>query len=451
MNCQTLLHMHPRTCVCGALRDLLAAATSLPPSTDLGNPLLPLCALQDREHRRLHSNQRVAVETAQAISQLRLKDVAWLRDIPHPNTIQTAFIDIVANLERLRAFMPPVLLAQASSQAEDLGYQYVHRFLTRPSPRPRSSQSTQLTSHTTQPTSGTDSQRYRLPSSPSTSTVPASPRPYGVVLDTGLCVKKIAVAVVSLTIDPDPQSDASGGPAVLETAAQFVSLLLAGVTEHNGVMDFGRHPFEVVVHWNAGTACREPAVRAARCAWALHQQLMGLCRGSGLRVRHSIGVAVGQALCGNVGTDELRMFCAHGPCLYMAQALAAVAADRDLDPPVLLTDDVSSEVDTVLRFVFVDCVRHCHPSAAPHLVAQALEAVVDTSDEWMYHLQNIERDNVDGDINDAFKLWSRGKGGQAKQKLQHLLTNRDRVCYTRLQQLINLYPDGCSMIPPTVH
>ena len=127
------------------------------------------------------------------------------------------------------------------SQAEGLGYECVHRFLARPSPRPRSRETDSLASTSNKP---------RLPSSrASTSTVSClqPPAPPGRRFGHGAVSEEDCGRRRVLDHRPGPPA-----VAVLETAAQFVSLLLAGVVEHKGLIDFGR-PFDPTKH-RASTA-----------------------------------------------------------------------------------------------------------------------------------------------------------------------------------------------------
>eukprot|EP01062_Namystynia_karyoxenos_P027421 TRINITY_DN2104_c0_g1_i2.p1 TRINITY_DN2104_c0_g1~~TRINITY_DN2104_c0_g1_i2.p1 ORF type:complete len:968 (+),score=260.87 TRINITY_DN2104_c0_g1_i2:85-2904(+) len=73
-------------------------------------PLIFVFTRQSSKMSKLHNNNAVAERCAQSIAQMRLDDVAWIRDIPNPNKIQLAFIEIVDNLTLYRSFLPQGVL-----------------------------------------------------------------------------------------------------------------------------------------------------------------------------------------------------------------------------------------------------------------------------------------------------------------------------------------------------
>ena len=65
---------------------------------------------KQRRINALYKNSVVAEKCAKAIGAMQLEEVQFLKDIPHPNGIQKAFIEIIGNLMMYRPYLPAALL-----------------------------------------------------------------------------------------------------------------------------------------------------------------------------------------------------------------------------------------------------------------------------------------------------------------------------------------------------
>ena len=284
-----------------------------------------------RQHWQLFSDRRVAEETVLAISELRLEDVAWLADIPHPNRIQRAFMAIVAKLKELSAYIPTSLLAQGG-----------------PSPRLSLVNEDWATVSSSARSSGTDllspaaSAVYRCDPAPSGRPCERDPTPQ-------MPPRRVVTMVVSCALDPGEPLAARHLPELQALVERFVSLTLQQVREHAGVLEFGGDAFELVGLWNTARPCRAPEIKAVQAAWGVHVALSELCAAVSWGMQYSIGVADSVALYSNFGTAEMRKCCAYGTSLQSAKALAALAYERRHCPPLLLTAAVSEKSATVMQ------------------------------------------------------------------------------------------------------
>ena len=403
--------------------------------------------LQQRKWRLLYNDNRVAEETALAISELNFANVAWLSEIPYPSRIQMAFTKIVSHLEQLQAFIPTSLYAKNLCDADtvlvplDHSPRESHSSVSHPQHHPFN-----LSRESSGHAPGSDHPRHST--SPKLS---GRGRSHGSFrkLDLGLhlCMRKVAVLVVSLTVDTGSLPSADQAHKVTEILGCAISYIWDRVVECRGILEFGGHSSEFVAYWNTALDCRQPARAAAQAAWAIHVRLAALCKAEhGVRVAYHIGVTEGPALCGNVGNNNIRKFSAHGLCVHEARALSTLQCWQDSKPPVLLSASVAAEAKHVFTYVIVDCVRHVHPSAGPLLVARALEDVKMQEDEWMYQLAQFEDDDPHLTFNAAFTDWYHGI---VPVRLEQFDGTERHVA--RLRELAREFPGGSHLIPATVH
>jgi class 3 adenylate cyclase len=205
---------------------------------------------------------------------------------------------------------------------------------------------------------------------------------------------------------------------VEEVAAQhhhYVTVVHQSITGLYGLMDkvIGDRIFGT---WNAPRKCARAEFYAVRCAMKVVEEFgisvdvdeLGRAEMPNIRV----GIANSAMICGNMGSDSVRMFISVGDAVGHT-AILQKAACKEMRMPILFTDQIAKQVEcnilclpvTALRLP--KCVLPCYRPVRAH------ETGGDDDQEWMYRLRSHGVPSEE-QIQQQFALYCRGvKSGQA--------------------------------------
>eukprot|EP01062_Namystynia_karyoxenos_P028072 TRINITY_DN21347_c0_g1_i1.p1 TRINITY_DN21347_c0_g1~~TRINITY_DN21347_c0_g1_i1.p1 ORF type:complete len:1095 (+),score=182.74 TRINITY_DN21347_c0_g1_i1:94-3378(+) len=394
-----------------------------------------------RKIRRLHSKEVIAVSCAESIAQMRFDEVAYIREIPNPDRIQKAFVDIIDALIKYRAFMPQVLLVEAGddgdvlsedesetgsvvaghkgatirnesvASASDFGAESVgshsHRRSLQATPewgfqrrgrrrtsrirasRPRFSidsvarQSEAAKSEALEALSNSSGGQHHP--RPKTMTGARS----AVVQSDTLIPKRICVVWFGVTgyhHNLQALGPSGDGPAY---SAEIVGAVLYEVS-FRGVLDHMSGD-RMVAHFGAHRVCSDQRLTAAVCALNLSTRVSVICR-----TGSHVGVDCGLALVGTIGTLLMRKYSAIGCVMNVAYACSRLS--REYKCGAVAGERVFDETFTHVQYCALLSIageKFCGRGNGRGMVLYEIICVKERQEveEWMYQLSKAENED----------------------------------------------------------
>ena len=185
----------------------------------------------------------------------------------------------------------------------------------------------------------------------------------------------------------------------LKYQEQYVGVIAKAVADERGVVDFfqGDH---LVATYNAVNALPSCARRSTASALAAVVELRKLPNMPPL----CVGIGIGQAVCGNSGSEKMHRFNIMGPVYSEAFALESVARTYRHVSPIVLSGLGFNEVDMEFILQIVDIVSM---PAGNGLTERRIVTTVHSrkaamNEEWMYELKDADNENPFRHVNNAF-------------------------------------------------
>ena len=113
------------------------------------------------------------------------------------------------------------------------------------------------------------------------------------------------------------------------------------------------------------------------------------------------GLASGQALVGNIGTDTMRRFCVIGDVFGQAARLERLAKFYDVSN--LTVTDHTSDLEAYMQFRPIDIVNLVKGAPKPQIVASLRSKGETEMNEWMYELADAERNDPFRNVTHGFE------------------------------------------------
>jgi len=205
--------------------------------------------------------------------------------------------------------------------------------------------------------------------------------------------------------------------------AVYVETVSRIVTHNGGVV----HDFEadlIKCSFGASKRCFEPEKRAVQAAVRIQQQLREeaeiLKFPSNKDIRVRIGITMGKARCGNLGSGRMKRWTNVGPHFRAASALLQVAREESI--PIALSGTVAKACKVHFVCQVVDVVA-LPPRRFKTIVYTPVEEKHLPADEWMYQLEEstqIEESSVSFQINSAWKHFCNGHPDRCVNMLEKL-------------------------------
>ncbi|KAJ9452770.1 hypothetical protein DIPPA_04711 [Diplonema papillatum] len=224
----------------------------------------------------------------------------------------------------------------------------------------------------------------------------------------------------------------------------LLSLTVQSVSNAKGIVDFfmGDH---VACSWNASRLCISHRYMSVLAAYEI---------GVGLQKTNVIthcGIASGEALCGNVGTETLRRYNIVGQVYSLAHTIVSVA--RDWEIRLLIDTTVATDVKTAYEVVAVpEMLTYCKGLTSLPLILWKVERANEGEEgaEWMYTVQSPGMVQVDF-MNTLTVAYL--KGQQEEEKNNLLATQMDlqqQPAARRLVEWLKSLPDVATTQLPLV-
>jgi class 3 adenylate cyclase len=217
---------------------------------------------------------------------------------------------------------------------------------------------------------------------------------------------------------------------VAKLMTKIVGVVAATVKEQRGVLDYFQGD-RFCVSFNAVTNLVTHVRRAVSCAVILHTKLKALSDGS-LPVDSTCGLSVGQAIVGNVGSEEVKRFGIISPVYSQATKLER-QCKKYCGVPILAVATMMDECQGIVKYDHVDVVAFAEGASVASTVspqsppipldsvrgaaaqrAQKRRIVScprvllsnESEEEWMYELKHEEGAQ---NHNERFLAWTEGK------------------------------------------
>eukprot|EP01012_Entosiphon_sulcatum_P004509 TRINITY_DN11799_c0_g1_i1.p1 TRINITY_DN11799_c0_g1~~TRINITY_DN11799_c0_g1_i1.p1 ORF type:complete len:788 (-),score=106.09 TRINITY_DN11799_c0_g1_i1:69-2432(-) len=290
--------------------------------------------------------------------------------------LHESFTELTHKLQEYKKHMPDALLtnlAQSGNPAQPVSEEEDNNPNVR---TPLSSDHAEAFS--TSNTSGQNS--ARAPGRHSTS---ASHSSRSIKIDDGLKVRKIVMLVVRLTDNVTVQATSEWQLLT----KQFLNIVVQEIKDNKGVIH-SVQARQIVAHFSAISFVSSASEKALTAAFRIQTQLEKLNQQHSAlalpELRVGMGVARGDAIVGDMGSDRVRFFGVIGSVTKTLEALAFVS--NAMGGVVLVDQSVESQHSGVISFRHVDTVRYV-ATQAPQRIFQPLRLRGNqANNEWMYEL-----------------------------------------------------------------
>eukprot|EP01062_Namystynia_karyoxenos_P067526 TRINITY_DN614_c0_g1_i4.p1 TRINITY_DN614_c0_g1~~TRINITY_DN614_c0_g1_i4.p1 ORF type:complete len:928 (+),score=268.96 TRINITY_DN614_c0_g1_i4:94-2877(+) len=350
--------------------------------------LIFLFTRQSRRMQALYNNNRVAEECAESIAAMRLDEVGWIEDIPHPNRIQLSFVRIVSVLKQYKSYLPASLFAMqgdSDSEGEEpsrtgsnvAGTEKLEPGIRRLQVQPRKASGSVVGSTTSSRSSRTHGGNKGR-------AVPCG-------IDTALSRKAVAVLWAG-SAGTHEHLKAKTSHIAAAAFHHMVGAMLQAVDMGRGVLDHISGDRAMVSFGAARTGSNR--LLSVRCA-------LGIADGvKGAGGRPHVGAERGQAYVGTIGTDTTRKHTLMGRVVNIAYTCSRVARQHSI--PVLAGHQLASETETEVQYWALCAVRSAKLGGAARCIV--LSEIVSVrkaqgADEWMYQMADATDTDVHAEWN----------------------------------------------------
>eukprot|EP00756_Hemistasia_phaeocysticola_P034246 Hpha_TRINITY_DN16512_c3_g4::TRINITY_DN16512_c3_g4_i1::g.134798::m.134798 len=329
-----------------------------------------------RKMRRLHSTNEMATRMAESIACLQLDDVMYIKDIPHPNQLQKAFIKIIDIITELRSFLPQVLTMGDKGDDEEGSRSDLDEATASRDPKLHVTSSDH--SH-----SERSHQNAKLAAA--------------AFVDKDLQQKRITVLSLGLSKLHALSLHAEAVPLFRD----YVDVFNGVVSAANGVVDHMSGD-RVLVTFGAARSCPSQKVQACKCAQKLVADLKGA-----INLKPRIGVESGLARVGTLGSAAMKKHSCLGHVVNLAFACCRAAAwcDVGVVGGERLFDDTEAEVQYKALDVWTGFK---HIPAQVYVVYEMQHVKADQeNDEWMYQMEKSAGSDPFKSFNQTLRLKAR--------------------------------------------
>eukprot|EP01062_Namystynia_karyoxenos_P032060 TRINITY_DN236_c0_g1_i3.p1 TRINITY_DN236_c0_g1~~TRINITY_DN236_c0_g1_i3.p1 ORF type:complete len:1026 (+),score=269.42 TRINITY_DN236_c0_g1_i3:87-3164(+) len=343
-----------------------------------------------RRIRRLHNKEQIAINCAESIAAMRLEEVDYIKDIPKPDRIQRAFIDIISVLTEYRTFLPQALLVgqddeDESEQGQDAqteastsraaGARAIHVQPKRSSLRRDNTANSSFRSMRSSVHSAATGEQVRAG---------GGMRGPHCFVDSHLS-KKLVTILWAGVAGTHQYFEGKTGQVPAARFHAMVKTILQAVETARGVLD----------HLSGDRAMVSfGAVRNCGHRLAVLRSALGIVQVTKDAGGQSyVGTERGSAHVGTIGTDTTRKHTVMGPVVNVAYACSRVAQQHSV--PAVAGARLASETDTEVQYWALCALRGAKLSRAPSRALVLLEIVAlreqQDNDEWMYQMADAAK------------------------------------------------------------
>lgn len=204
-------------------------------------------------------------------------------------------------------------------------------------------------------------------------------------IELGLKLKEFSFLVFNLR----NTTGTMAADVVQSRIASVLNVIQATISETKGVFDF--HGDHVFISYNACKPCASHALSSVESAINIHNAIETVGN-----VSHSIGIATGRSLVGNIGTDMCTRFSVIGTVYSMANTLERACKTRDTW--LLVSNSTTRAAQFDYKFICLD--------SAP-LAYTVMNRINHGDNEWLYNVDQ-PADEISR-MNDAIKEYAGGK------------------------------------------
>eukprot|EP01062_Namystynia_karyoxenos_P066301 TRINITY_DN60264_c0_g1_i1.p1 TRINITY_DN60264_c0_g1~~TRINITY_DN60264_c0_g1_i1.p1 ORF type:complete len:987 (+),score=335.46 TRINITY_DN60264_c0_g1_i1:125-3085(+) len=189
----------------------------------------------------------------------------------------------------------------------------------------------------------------------------------------------------------------------INTHNTYISTVLSLIKKHKGVPETFAGD-RMMIHFNAMGVCTGHCVKA--CAVACETAATDV--GNGVTI--TAGIAMGRAFCGNLGVEGMKRFSIVGACVPAANFYSMIGKTRPQCIQILVDEAAKKESDKQFYFKSATRLAYAKLRVTPFTLHQLMQAKTASEDEWMYQLEQAEKDDPYAEFNKQFfDFFSAGK------------------------------------------
>eukprot|EP00756_Hemistasia_phaeocysticola_P035969 Hpha_TRINITY_DN16613_c3_g4::TRINITY_DN16613_c3_g4_i1::g.181289::m.181289 len=342
--------------------------------------------------RFLLDNNRIAEESCEAIAEMRLEEMEYLKEIERPNRIQKSFVRIIDTLMEYRRYLPAHLRAEAEEDGEGDA-----------STDGAGSVASSAGDAMQKKVRRVDRSRSAASGASKASTVAQVAARQTAKFSMGLSMKKSTVMVLQLDTSADVKGDQiNNSLQKLETVTAktrtFFQMGLLGQT---------------CLSWNTSIPCaghHDLAINLVDSIISAFAPKGWFTPACGIYA----GISMGSVHAGNCGTTAARHYIVNGQSMKRAWTLSNYA--RTLNAPAL-SDSGFAKGKAQLVSVIIDHVQFgAGAKVGGEFVYAPLSVVKAAEDEWMYQLEQMEKKAADQPHAIVNGVWNGIVSGQKNVK-----------------------------------